>query len=687
MTVPLLIAVDAPLAAGDAALSYTSPSPLPPGTAVLVPLGARIVAGYVLGPERGAAGVRPLRPVIAALPEIPLLPADLLALARALARQYLCSVGEALAAALPPGLLRALRVRALPGEAAPPARAQRIVRRRALAPDALRRAVGVGAVSLLTEWVAMGTVRLEAALPPPDPPPRPPPGRVRLRLHPALWPPQTAGPRRILLMSPEREGTYLAAVADAMRRGVAALAIFASVDAAERFAQRVRDVLALGVTVLHGDLPEEERTARWLAVRRGRGGVIAGTRAAVFAPVADAGVVIVDEEGDVGHREERVPRYHAAEVARQRAAAWSAALILADEAPTVETFALIEQGDLELRRPPQTAPGPKVVIVDLRRPRADGAAPSSPGAAPILASPVVEAVGRVLRDGGRVVLFVHRKGFADLLVCGDCGYSPRCQRCDVSLAYDLRERVLRCRYCHDRFGAPAACPQCGGHALLPRGAGTQRVARLAGTLWPAPLHRLDSDVAPAPPKATAILRRFQREGGVLVATPLILAAESAPRADLVVIALADASLRHPDYRAPERGLRTLWRVRGLARSWCYVQTFDPEHSALVALRRGDLRPFYRDELRVRRAFHYPPYGEVVSFEVVGAEERSRQAAASLAEAAGEEAEVLGPAPLRRGRRSRWQVMLRGPDPIAREPLAAQLRRPHPGVRVGVDVNP
>jgi primosomal protein N' (replication factor Y) len=686
VTVPLLVAVDAPLAAGDAALSYASPAPLPPGTAILVPLGPRIVVGYVLGTERSA--VRPLRPVIAALPEIPLLPADLLALAGALARRYLCSVGEALATMLPPRLFRDLRVHALPGDGATRAQIARLLRQSMMTPQALARTVGRGAAGELVAWVASGALRLAAVLPEPEHPQAPPARRLRLRLHPALWATgggDGGGPRRFLLMSPAREGTYLAAVAESARRGLAAVAIFASVGGAERFAARVREVLALGVTVLHGELTDEERTARWLALRAGEGSVVAGTRGAVFAPLPRAGLVIVDDEGDVGHREERVPRYSAVEVARQRADGWSAALIVADEVPTVETFALAEDGEMELRRP-QAAPGPKTVIVDLRRPRTERT--ESPRAAPpVLAAPVVEAIGRTLRDGGRAVIFVHRKGFADLLVCGECGYSQRCPRCDVTLAYDLRERVLRCRYCHDRFGAPAACPRCGGRTLIPRGAGTQRVARLAGSLWTAPVHRLDTDLAPTAERAAVILGRFQRQGGVLVATPLLLTADRPARVEVVVIALADASLRHPDYRAPERGLRTLWRVRALARSWCYVQTFAPDHAALMALRRGDLRPFYRDELAVRRDFHYPPYGEIVAFDVVGAEERSRAAAAALAEAAGEEPEVLGPAPLQRGRRSRWQLVLRASDPIAREPLAAQLRHPPAGVRVAVDVNP
>lgn len=685
MTVPLLVAVDAPLAAGDVALSYTSPSPLRPGTAVLVPLGPRIVAGYVLGTERDQD--RLLRPLIAALPEVPLLPPDLLALARALARRYLCSVGEALATMLPPGLMRTLRVRLLPGERPAPPRAERLLRRHPLETDALRRAIGAGAPDLLAHWVADGALRLAAELPVPQPPVPPGTRPLRLHLHPALWPSFGEGPRRVLLMSPEREGTYLAAVAEAARRGLGALGVFASVAAAARFARRVHEVLAMAVTVLHGDLDEAERTARWLAVRAGHGGIVVGTRAAVFAPLERVGLVIVDEEGDIGHREERVPRYHAAEVAQQRAATWAAGLILADEVPSVETYALAERGEAETVRAPRAAAGPKVVIVDLRRPRGDGGDGTARTGPVVLAPPLIDAVGRALRDGGRALLFVHRKGFADLLVCGECGYSPRCERCDVGLAYDLRERVLRCRYCHDRFAAPSACLRCGGRTLTPRGVGTQRVARLAETAWSVPVHRLDTDVAPTAAQAGAVLTRFQREGGILVATPLVLQAESPPRVDLVTIVLADASLRHPDYRAPERGLRTLWRVRALARSWCYVQTYAPDHPALVALRRGDLRPFYRDELAVRRAFHYPPYGEVVSFEIVGSEEGSRETAASLAEAAGEGPEVLGPAPLRRGRQSRWQLILRGPEPIPREALAARLRRPPRGVRVGVDVNP
>jgi primosomal protein N' (replication factor Y) len=324
---------------------------------------------------------------------------------------------------------------------------------------------------------------------------------------------------------------------------------------------------------------------------------------------------------------------------------------------------------------------PRVVIVDLRRPRGESSAE-------VVTPPLLSGLQRVIREGGRALLFVHRKGYADLLVCEECGYSPRCARCEVSLAYDARDRALRCRYCRDRFAAPVTCPRCGGRYLAPRGIGTQRVARLAQRMRAAPVFRLDADAAPTPADAARILRRFHREGGILVATPLVLQVSEPPRVDLAGIVLADASLQHPDYRAPERGLRVLWRIRALARSWCIVQTYTPDHPVVLALRRHDLRLFYRQDLQMRRAFRYPPFGEVVVLEVVGPDGPARETAASLGAAAGAGVEVLGPAPLRRGRQSRWQVMLRGPGAISRDRLADWLRRgQRAGVRVAVDVDP
>ncbi len=677
MTVPVLVAVDAPLAVGDAALTYAAPEAIAPGAAVLVPLRSRLTVGYALGVE--APSARPLRQIITILSDIPALPPDLLALARWMSDFYLCSVGEAIAAMLPPGLIRRVRVQvSLASDLTRPAR-RRGLETRGVDVDGLHRAIGPAAAAQLARWLAQGTARLRVALPRPrrhGPGSRPP---TRLRVHPALWSPSANGRRDVLLLSAEREGTYLAAVGETLRRGQSALALFASVAAAERFAARARDVLRAEVILLHGGLSDDERLSRWLAVRAGAGTIVAGTRAAVFAPLDRVGLLIADEENDIGHREERVPRYHVREVARRRAEQAGATLLLADQVLSAETYALAGRPGVELLRPP-TSGGTRTVIVDLRRREQ---APQ----AEVLSVPLVSALQRVAQEGGRAVLFVNRKGYAGMLVCADCGYAPHCARCEVSLRYDAREGTLLCPYCHDRYPPPSVCPRCGGRVFIPRGSGTQRVARLAQALRAGPVLRLDSDAAPTRADVTRLLRRFREQGGIVVTTALLLEADDPPRVDLAGVVLADASLRYPDYRAPEHGLRTLWQVRSLTRKWYIVQTYAPDHPALLALRRGDLRLFYREELRIRRDFHYPPYGEVLSVEIVGPETRAREAATSLAAVAGREVEVLGPAPLRRGRASRWQVMFRGNGPVPREPLLAWLRRPPSRVRVAVDVNP
>jgi primosomal protein N' (replication factor Y) len=676
VTASLLVAVDAPLAVGDVALTYAAPAELLPGTAVLVPLRTRLSVGYVL--QSVAPGPYSLRPIVAVLSDIPALPPDLLALARWMAGVYLCSIGEAVGAMLPPGLMRDVRLTAsLRANFSLPRRAQALQERGA-AVSSLHRTLGPGGVVRLTQWVSEGAVQLRAALPPAPSRPSAPTRRFLLRVHPALWTPPADGRREVLLLAGEREGTYLAAVADTLGRDRRALAMFASVAAAERFARRARDVLGAAVVVQHGDLPVAERLARWLAIRAGQAALVVGTRAAVFAPLPGVGLLIVDEENDVGHREERVPRYHVPAVARYRARQAGAVLLLADDVLSAETYAAARDPGVELRRAPGALP--RVAVVDLRRreemPRAE-----------VLTPPLVAALQRTLARGGRALLFVHRKGYAAVLLCADCGAPLLCPRCDVPLAFDAREQAMHCRYCHDRYPPPSVCPRCGGRVFTPLGAGTQQVARLARGLKLGPVARLDSDVAPTRAAAGAIVRQFRVVGGILVATALVLEAGDFPTVDLAAVVLADASLRHPDYRATERGLRTLWRVRALARQWCVLQTYTPDHPAILALRRGDLRPFYRAELRIRRDFHYPPFGEVLSVEVAGPEERAKKAAAALAAVAGAGTEALGPARLRRGRGSRWQVVFRTAGSVPRDPLAAWLRRPPPGVRAAVDVDP
>lgn len=670
MTAPVLVAVDAPLAVGDVALTYATSVPLAPGTAALVPLGARLTVGYVLGPAPPAD--RELRAVLAPLPDIPAVPADLLHLAEWLAQEYVCTVGEALAAMLPPGLGKHLRVR-LAARAALPRRI-RALAERPTELARLRRALGPRAAEQLSCLLREGAIQLAAVLPtPPSRSPRRP--RRPLAVHPSLWP-SGRGSRTVVVPGAEREGTYLAALAEALAAGRQGLAVFAAVAAAERFAGRAREVLGAAVGVLHAEVPDEERLARWLAVRRGDVDVVVGTRAAVFAPLASLGVLIVDDEGDVGHREERVPRYHVREVASRRTA--GAVLILADQVPTAETYARVGGAGVELLRPRRGPARARVGTIDLRRKTPDGGAD-------VLAPPLVSRLGRAVKAGGRAVLFVHRKGYAALL-CADCGYAPTCPRCEVPLDYDARGPVLRCRYCGDRYPPPSVCPQCGGRAFTPRGAGTQRVLRVARGLGLGPVLRLDRDVARTPDEVRRIVRQFRDRGAILVATPLVLEVADLPPVEVVGVVLADGLLRYPDYRAPERGLRALWQVRGLARTWCLVQTYTPDHPALVALRRADLSLFYREELRIRKDFHYPPYGEVVRVEVVGAPAAARGAALGLAAAAPPGSDVLGPAPLPGGR-GRWQVMFRTSGRVSRDALAAWVRRAPSGIRVALDVNP
>jgi primosomal protein N' (replication factor Y) len=664
--IPLWVALDLPLRAGDVAFSYLAPAPLPPGTPVLVPFRTRLLAGYVLpGPPQGAAPPpHPLRPVAAVLATQPLLPPDLLELALWMAERYVCSVGEALAAMLPSPFVDVRLRPVVQGSAALPRRARTGAVGWTL--TGLRRAFG-GLAGLRTFLEAGG--RLEVVLPPPAAPVRA--AGPQVTLHPSLWPEEAARARVVILVGREREAVTAAAVASALRRGRQALVLCASVAAAERMARRLA---ALGpLLLLHGDLPPEARAARWRAAPGTA--VVVGTRHAVFAPLPRLGLIAVDGEGESGHVEERVPRYRTRDVAWIRAQQGETVLLLGDEVPSLAVAALAGRPGVHVMRFPQRAP--RVVVVDLRR-----------HARAFLTAPLLAHARGVLRAGGRVLLFVARRGYADGLTCGECGADCRCPQCAIPMALDARGRALRCRYCRRTVPAPATCPACGAAALAPRGAGSQRVARWAQRVFDAPVHRLDAESAPTLPLRLAVLDRFRRAGGVLVAT---VAALELPglTADLVGVVLADAALRHADYRAVEEGFRTLWRVRALAREWFVVQTYQPDAPAVVALRRGDLGRILREELRARRAFGYPPFAELVTVEVRGTAARVDAVAGRLATllvAADGDLDVLGPAPLP-GRETTRVVMVRGRRGVPRAPLLAAARADLDGrVRLAVEVD-
>ena len=446
------------------------------------------------------------------------------------------------------------------------------------------------------------------------------------------------------------------------------------------------------VAVLHSGLSAGERLLAYAAVARGEVRIVVGARSAVFAPLVDLGLIVVDEEHDTSYKQESEPAYDARTVARWRAEATGAVVVVGSATPSVETFARVPlHADLH-QRVDGSLP-PRLEIVDMR----DHHGVFSPQLAGAL-STAVDA-------GEKVILFLNRRGFASYLVCDHCGHTWECPRCDVTLAL-FGSRKLRCRTCGHAEAAPSVCPECGSSDLVRHGFGTERLEREVRLLLPGvDLLRLDSDVAGSYARLQAVLGRFAEPGPkVLVGTQMIAKGHHFPEVTLVGVVNADLTLHFPDFRAEERTFALLVQVggrsgRGDRPGRVIVQTLDPEARPIALAAAGKEEEFYAEELERRRELGYPPAGFLVGLDLSGTvrdkvEVAGRFTAERLTARLGDTAQVLGPGPLwrERGRHACRIVIKTSETGKTLDALRAWLaanrdRYAARGVRVVPDVEP
>jgi primosomal protein N' (replication factor Y) len=464
---------------------------------------------------------------------------------------------------------------------------------------------------------------------------------------------------------------------------------------AARFRARFGDE----VVVLHSGMSGADRLAGWRRLRDGTAHIALGARSAVFAPVADLGVVVVDEEHDPSFKQEEGVRYHARDVALVRARRAGAVCVLGSATPSLESYHGARSGRyrlLELHARAHARPLPEVELVDLRT--------WQPDAETLLTAPLAAALEQTLAAGEQAILFLNRRGFATFVVCVGCGHAFRCPRCSVSLTYHRAGDRLRCHYCAHHERVPTACPKCQASATIKRfGLGTEKIEEAIAARYPrARVARLDRDTAAGRGLEDVLGRFGRREIDVLVGTQMVTKGHDFPGVTLVGVLLADGALSLPDFRAAERTFQLLTQVAGRAGRGdrpgrVVIQTYSPTHHAVTCAGTHDYSGFFAAETAVRAELVYPPHGRLVAVRLDGPRENDvRDAArllASRAASLGSDVSVLGPAeaPLARLKgRTRWHVWLKHPDrPTLRSfarALVADLEPPR-DVRVTVDVDP
>lgn len=486
---------------------------------------------------------------------------------------------------------------------------------------------------------------------------------------------------------------YLQAAQAALEGGRSVLMLVPEIGLTGQTVERVRRRFAgVPAAVLHSGLSTGDRLLAYRAIAHGEVRIVVGARSAVFAPLRDLGLIVVDEEHDVSYKQENEPAYDARTVARWRAAASGAVVVLGSATPSVESYARVAL-HADLRHRVDGSSPPALEIVDMRDHHG------------VLSPELARALVAAVDAGHKAILFQNRRGYASYLLCDHCGHVWECPRCDVTLTLFSR-RGLRCRTCGYSEPAPGVCPVCGGLDLERHGYGTERVEHEVQKLVPdVELLRLDSDVAASHRRLQAVLNRFAGPGPkVLVGTQLIAKGHHFPDVTLVGVVNADLTLHFPDFRAEERTFALLIQVagrsgRGEHPGRVIVQTLNPEARPIALAASGQEERFYVEEIARRRDLGYPPATTLVALELSGGDESKvamagRFTAERLVARLSHGEQVLGPGPLWRSHgRYACRLVIKTSEPgETLSQVRAWLSRSRPrfaerGVRIVPNVDP
>ena len=514
---------------------------------------------------------------------------------------------------------------------------------------------------------------------------------------------------------------YLQLAARALAIGRNVIVMVPEIALADEVVRSFRARFGSLVGIAHSAQNVSERWASWTAARSGEARIMIGPRSLIFAPLHDAGLIVVDEEHDAAYKSEEGIRYHARDLAVVLARFARCPVVLGSATPSAESFANTRRGRYHLLRLTSRVNDramAAVEIVDLRLglPQARESTTEKKRDAIPLAPELVAALRDNLASGGQSMVFLNRRGYHNFLQCSVCGTVITCPNCSVSMTFHLRDRSLRCHYCGNRRAAPEHCPECNELGLSGQGYGTERLQSALAELMPAArIQRMDSDTSGRKGARADILAALRAgEIDVLVGTQMITKGFDFPGVTLAAVVFADASLNLPDFRSAERTFQLLTQVAGRAGRGerpgrVIIQTYAPQHYSIRAARAQDYARFIRRELELRRELSYPPFAKLAMVRIEGADADAvarvaTSAAHALARAADayrrtaspDTIRVLGPAPApieRIKQRYRWQVMVKSENLTAlRTALSAMQaslgrRARESEVFLGIDIDP
>ena len=417
---------------------------------------------------------------------------------------------------------------------------------------------------------------------------------------------------------------YLTLIAKCLQEGKSSIFLVPEISLTPQMLSQLRARFGKNAAILHSGLSAGERFDEWWRLRTGEAKIAIGARSAVFAPLENLGVIIVDEEHDSSYSSETAPRYNTFDVALLRAKYNNCKLVLGSATPSVETYKRASEGEfslIRLNKRINKRPLPEIVIADMRREvrRGNNSA---------FSAALKEEIEKCLLEGNQAILFLNRRGYSQTVICKECGYVAKCEACDVSLTYHREENCLKCHYCGGKYNMLSACPDCGGKKLSYAGTGTQRVVADLQKLYPtARILRMDNDTTSGKEGHYKILKTFaEKKADILVGTQMIAKGHDFPSVTLVGILDADMSLHFSDYRSGERTFQLLTQVAGRSgraeeKGKVVLQTFDPENDVLRFATRYDYEGFYKNEISLRGAMAFPPFSKIVRVMVTSEDDK------------------------------------------------------------------
>lgn len=462
---------------------------------------------------------------------------------------------------------------------------------------------------------------------------------------------------------------YLQTIAQVLADGRTALMLVPEISLTPQIVNRFRRRFGSQVAVLHSGLSNGEQYDEWRRIERGEAKVVVGARSAVFAPLDNLGVVILDEEHEGSYKQDEAPRYHAREVAKWRGHYHGAPVVLGSATPSLESRARALKGRYHFLRLPHRVnqqPLPPIQVVDMR-PEIKRRGESN------FSTPLLTALNDCLSRGEQSILMLNRRGFSSFMMCRDCGTVLKCPNCDISLTLHMDTRTMKCHYCGHEEPIPRVCPHCHSRHIRYYGTGTEKVqAELQQLLPQARIIRMDVDTTRRKGMHEKLLRQFgDHQADILLGTQMIAKGLDFPNVTLVGVLNADTGLGLPDFRASERTFDLLSQVSGRAGradkpGQVIIQTFNPEHYAIQDAQRHDYDRFFYQEMSLRRQASYPPYYYTVRLMASHPEEQEAARAMAeikslLSQRLAPETIVLGPTPraiARMKRRYYYQIVIK-----------------------------